>query len=44
MGGFANGKVTNVVAISGTIVVLSLNVLLILQIFGITIPGLPAAG
>ena len=44
MGGFANGRVTNVVAISGTIVVLSLNVLLILQIFGITIPGLPAAG
>jgi manganese transport protein len=44
MGGFANGRVTNVVAISGTIVVLSLNVLLILQIFGISIPGLPAAG
>jgi manganese transport protein len=44
MGGFVNGRVTNVVAISGTIVVLSLNVLLILQIFGITIPGLPAAG
>jgi manganese transport protein len=44
MGGFANGRVTNVVAISGTIVVLSLNVLLILQFFGITIPGLSAAG
>ena len=44
MGGFANGRLTNFVAISGTIVVLSLNLLLILQIFGISIPGLPAAG
>src|SRR5580692_10398080 len=44
MGAFANGRAINIVAISGTIVVLSLNVLLILQIFGITIPGLPAAG
>ena len=44
MGAFANGRAINVVAISGTIVVLSLNVLLILQIFGISIPGLPAAG
>jgi len=44
MGAFANGRAINIVAISGTIVVLSLNVLLILQIFGISIPGLPAAG
>jgi manganese transport protein len=44
MGAFANGRAVNIVAISGTIVVLSLNVLLILQIFGISIPGLPAAG
>ena len=44
MGAFANGRAINVVAISGTIVVLSLNVLLILQFFGITIPGLSAAG
>src|SRR5580700_6711341 len=39
MGAFANGRAINIVAISGTIVVLSLNVLLILQIFGISIPG-----
>ena len=44
MGAFANGRAINIVAISGTIVVLSLNVLLILQIFGVSIPGLPAAG
>ena len=44
MGAFANGRAINIVAISGTIVVLSLNVLLILQIFGMSIPGLPAAG
>jgi len=40
MGQFANGRLTNVAAILGTIVVLSLNVLLILQTFGVTIPGL----
>jgi manganese transport protein len=44
MGQFANGRLTNVAAIVGTIVVLSLNVLLILQTFGVTIPGLSTAG
>src|ERR1700736_5783686 len=44
MGRFANNRLTHFAAISGTIVVLSLNVLLILQIFGISIPGLAAAG
>jgi manganese transport protein len=44
MGQFANGRLTNVAAILGTIVILSLNALLILQTFGVTIPGLPAAG
>ena len=44
MGQFANGRLTNVAAILGTIVVLSLNVLLILETFGAPIPGLSSAG
>jgi manganese transport protein len=44
MGGFANRRTTNVAAILGTVVVLSLNALLILQTFGVTVPGLSAAG
>jgi manganese transport protein len=43
MGQFVNGKVTNVAAIIGTIIVLLLNVLLIAQTFGVPIPGLPAS-
>jgi manganese transport protein len=42
MGQFANGRVTNVVAIVGTMIVLSLNVILILQALGA--PILPGAG
>ena len=41
MGQFVNGKVTNMAAITGTIIVLLLNVLLIAQTFGVHIPGLP---
>jgi manganese transport protein len=40
MGAFANGRATNVAALSGTAVVLALNLFLILQTFGISIPGL----
>jgi manganese transport protein len=40
MGRFANSRLTNFAAIAGTILVLSLNVLLILQTFGVPIPGL----
>jgi manganese transport protein len=40
MGRFANSRLTNFVAIAGAVVVLSLNVLLILQTFGVTLPGL----
>jgi manganese transport protein len=40
MGRFANSRLTNFVAIAGAVVVLSLNILLILQTFGVTIPGL----
>ncbi len=43
MGRFANGRLTNVAAILGTIVVLSLNLLLILQTFGVTIPDFSTA-
>jgi manganese transport protein len=41
MGAFANGALTNLVAITGTVMVLSLNALLILQALGVAIPGLP---
>src|SRR6266436_674583 len=40
MGAFANGRATNAAALLGTAVVLALNVFLILQTFGISIPGL----
>src|SRR5271165_2200831 len=43
MGAFANSALTNFVAITGTVVVLSLNALLILQALGVAIPGLPGA-
>src|SRR6267154_5297910 len=41
MGAFANGRATNAAALLGTAVVLALNAFLILQTFGISIPGLP---
>ena len=44
MGQFTNNRLTNVAAILATIVVLSLNVSLVLQAFGVTIPGLPPVG
>ena len=43
MGEFANSRLTNVAAIAGTIIVLCLNTVLLLQTFGIPIPGLPAS-
>jgi len=44
MGGFANSRLTNAAAIIGTAVVLGLNLFLILQTFGVSIPGLSGAG
>ncbi len=41
MGRFANSRLTDVVAIGGTAVILALNVVLVLQTFGVDIPGLP---
>jgi manganese transport protein len=43
MGSFVNRGLTSVAAIGGTVVVLLLNALLILQTFGVPIPGLPAS-
>lgn len=40
MGNFANGRLTDIAAIVGTIVILCLNAVLLLQTFGIPIPGL----
>jgi manganese transport protein len=42
MGPFANRVVTDVLAIGGTVAVLGLNVVLLLQTFGVAIPFLPA--
>jgi manganese transport protein len=42
MGSFANGRVANLAAILGTIVVLSLNVILVLGTVGVALPGLPS--
>jgi manganese transport protein len=44
MGHFANGRLTNVAAIAGTVLVLSLNVVLILQTLGLSIPGMAGRG
>src|SRR5262249_18483418 len=43
MGPFANSRLTRIVAIAGCAVVLVLNLVLILQTFGIPIPGLESA-
>ena len=40
MGNFANGRLTQIAAIVATVVVLSLNIFLLAQTFGLAIPGL----
>jgi manganese transport protein len=42
MGEFANGWLIDIAAIVGTILILGLNIVLLLQTFGISIPGLAA--
>jgi manganese transport protein len=42
MGEFANGRLIDAAAIVGTVVILALNLVLLLQTFGVRIPGLPA--
>jgi manganese transport protein len=44
MGPFANSRLTAVAAIVGTATILVLNIILLLQTFGVPIPGLPNAG
>jgi manganese transport protein len=44
MGKFVNSRLTQVAALVGTAVVLVLNIFLILQTFGVRIPGLSAGG
>ncbi len=44
MGQFANSRLTHVAALGGTAIVLVLNTFLILQTFGVAIPGLAAGG
>jgi manganese transport protein len=40
MGSFVNSRLTNVLAVLGTVVILLLNVVLLLQTFGVPVPGL----
>ena len=42
MGAFANSRLTNVAAIVGAFLILTLNAVLLLQTLGINIPGLPS--
>jgi manganese transport protein len=44
MGAFVNSRLVSVAAIAGTATILVLNVILILQTFGVAIPGIPTAG
>ncbi len=44
MGDFANSRLTDVAAMLGTVVIVALNVVLILQVCGVPIPGLSDAG
>jgi manganese transport protein len=44
MGPFASGPVTHVSALTGAVIVLALNLLLIAQALGVPIPGLGAGG
>ena len=42
MGAFANSRLTNVAAVVGALLILTLNAILLLQSFGVDIPGLPS--
>src|SRR5208283_4411922 len=42
MGAFANSRLTNVAAVVGAFLILALNAILLLQTFGVNIPGLPS--
>jgi len=42
MGAFANSRLTNAASVFAALVILSLNAVLLLQVFGVAIPGLPS--
>jgi manganese transport protein len=42
MGAFANSRLTNIAAVVGALLILTLNAILLLQTFGANIPGLPS--
>ena len=42
MGAFANSRLTNIAAVVGALLILTLNAILLLQTFGVNIPGLPS--
>jgi manganese transport protein len=42
MGAFTNSRVTNAAAAFGALVILTLNTVLLLQAFGVDLPGLPS--
>jgi manganese transport protein len=42
MGRYVNGKLTDIGALAGMVAILALNVVLLLQTFGMPVPGLPA--
>ena len=43
MGDFVNSRLTNVAAIVGTVLILALNIILLVQAAGVDIPGLPSS-
>jgi manganese transport protein len=43
MGAFVNSRLTDALAILGTVVILALNVVPLAQAFGVAIPGLPSS-
>jgi manganese transport protein len=43
MGDFANSRLTNIAAVVGALLILTLNAILLLQAFGVDIPGLPSS-
>jgi manganese transport protein len=42
MGAFVNSRLTNIAAVVGALLILTLNAILLLQTFGVNIPGLPS--
>jgi manganese transport protein len=44
MGAFVNSRLVSAAAMLGTATILALNVILLLQTFGVAIPGIPNAG